>query len=122
MSSQLANRLDSKLQYQLIKQVFEQTLSGVVVMLNEEPVFWSKLEAKDKEDALLNLFKTQEVVECNQAFANHYGAKIKDLIGKTPAGFLGSPTDEYGLKLWRDMLDNGKLDTLSNEKTRKAIC
>lgn len=85
-------------------------------MLNEQPLQWSKLSYVKKEEALIHLFKTQKVVECNQAFADLHGIGVNDLLGKTPAYFFGSETDEYGLKLWREMLDTGKLNTLSDKK------
>lgn len=92
---------------------FSQALDGFYFMMLDEPIEWHN--APDKEAALDYIFAHQRMTEANDAMLAQYGLAREDFLGRTPADFYAHDI-EYGRKVWRENLDEGKRIMITNER------
>lgn len=92
---------------------FSQSLDGFFFMMIDEPVRWD--ESTDKEQALEYIFDHQRLVKANDALLQQYRIPREEILGATPRS-LFAHAPEHGKKLWREMLDAGRLRVKSDER------
>lgn len=105
----------ASLQQELLQLVFRQSLTGIFVMMLDEPIVWDA--DTDKEKVLDYVFTHQRTTLVNQAMIDQYRSSLEDFLGRTPSDF--SPDNpNYGREVWRKLFDQGSLhiDTLETRK------
>lgn len=105
----------ASLQQELLQLVFRQSLTGIFVMMLDEPIVWDA--DTDKEKVLDYVFTHQRTTLVNQAMIDQYRSSLEDFLGRSPSDF--SPDNpNYGREVWRKLFDQGSLhiDTLETRK------
>ncbi len=98
---------------QLLELFFKQSAIGFVFMMLDEPIEWN--ENTDKEKVLDYILDHHRITKINDAMLNQYGAKQEDFIGHTPKIHFNYNI-EQGKKLWRKLLDNGRVHVEGEDK------
>ncbi len=92
---------------------FSQSLDGFFFMMLDEPVRWD--DSVDKERTLEYVLDHERVVKVNDALLHQYQVAPEEIIGSTPR-MLFAHAPEEGRKLWREMLNAGRLHVESDER------
>jgi PAS domain S-box-containing protein len=98
---------------QSLQLFFDQSLDGIFFMMIDKPVVWN--DSSDKEALLDYIFEHQQITKLNGAMARQYGYDPEAMMGRKPADFFVD-NPEHGRKLWRQMLDAGRLTAVSEEQ------
>jgi len=96
----------------LFNLFFQQSLSGFFFMMIDKPVEWN--DSIDKDQALDYIFAHQRMSKVNQAMILQYGSSEAEMLQKTPRDTFSHDIN-HGKALWRKMMDEGSLHTLSRE-------
>jgi diguanylate cyclase (GGDEF)-like protein/PAS domain S-box-containing protein/putative nucleotidyltransferase with HDIG domain len=107
ITDQLAAEKQKQRELDLMNLLFDQTLTGMYMMMLDEPVDWK--QSVDKDATLEYILCHQRVVRTNQAFWDQYGATREQVIGKTFVEFFKTDMDEVR-KAWRRLLDQGRIN------------
>ena len=99
----------------LLSLFFQQSLSGLFIMMLDEPIEWD--DQTDKEKALDYIFSHQHATKFNQAMLNQYGFEEHEFFQDTPNDTFSHDL-MAGRKTWKDMLDKGSLHTVTREKKK----
>ena len=98
----------------LLELFFSQSLDGFFIMMIDEPVEWDGAHV-DKDAVLEYVFHHQRITIANDAYASHYGVRVAELIGKTPAEFYAHDIPR-GKSGWRALFDKGSIHVETDER------
>lgn len=97
----------------LLQLFFTQSLDGFFIMMIEEPVEWGT--HVDRDAVLEYVFHHQRITIANDAYASHYGVRVKQLIGKTPAALYAHDI-ALSKAGWARLFDNGAIHVETDER------
>ena len=92
---------------------FRQSLTGFFIMMLDEPIYWN--DTIDKEKLLDYIFGHQTCTRVNQAMLDQYDMILDDFLYKTPKELFSHDLNQ-GKATWRNMLDNGVLHVVTDER------
>ena len=92
---------------------FHQSLTGFFIMMMDKPIDWN--DTIDKEEVLNYIFDHQLCTRVNQAMLDQYGMNINEFLHKTPRDMFAHDI-KGGKDAWRNMLDNGELHVVTDER------
>lgn len=93
-------------QAELMNLMFNQSLSGIFVMMLDEPIDWDG--STDKEALLDYVFDHDRITQANETLIKQYGATLETMIGLTPKDFYPDNLP-YGRSLFRQLFDQKTL-------------
>ena len=106
ITQKLAEERERQQELDLLSLLFEQTLTGIFLMLLDNPVDWE--HAPDKDAALDIILKEQRVVRANQAFIDQFRATEDDILGKSALELFQDNTGR-AREIFRSLLNEKKL-------------
>lgn len=106
ITERLVKERQKQRELDLMNLLFEQTLTGMVVMMLDEPLDWDAVE--DKDGMIGRIMETQHVVRTNAAFLNQYRAQSGEMIGTRAVDFFKHDPGA-GKALWRSLLDEKRI-------------
>ena len=113
ITDRLAFEKQKQRELDLMNLLFDQTLTGMYMMMLDEPVDWEMSE--DKNASLDYILNHQRVVRTNQAFLDQYRATKEQIIGRALIDFYRTDVDRAKIA-WRSLLDRGRINFESEER------
>lgn len=113
ITDKLAADKQKQRELDLMNLLFDQTLTGMYMMMLDEPVDWR--HSVDKDATLEYILSHQRVVRTNQALLDQYRATKDQVIGKTSLEFFKTDMDDVR-KAWRKLLDQGRINFETQER------
>ncbi|WP_422477790.1 sensor domain-containing diguanylate cyclase/phosphohydrolase [Pleomorphochaeta sp. DL1XJH-081] len=105
ITERMATEKQKQRELDLMNLLFDQTLTGMFMMMLEEPVDWD--QASDKDALLDSMMEDLLLVKTNQAFLEQFGTNAEHVAGMSLSE-LFSNNLETTKQVWRELMDQGK--------------